>query len=87
MPQSVLSLIKIQASASAECEGIGSTFPLQDVSRVPAWTAPSPIPPGPSRLGGGDAGLSLQHFPAERIVWGLHAGSLGLPGLQLGMNV
>lgn len=44
MPQSVLSLMKIQASASAEDQGNGSTFPLRDVSHVPAQTAPSPIP-------------------------------------------
>jgi len=84
MPQSVLSLLKIQTTASAEGEG---RLPLQDTSHVPAWTAPSPIPPGPSQLGRADAGLSLQRFPAEHIVWGLHTGSLGLPGLQLGINI
>lgn len=70
MPQSVLSLMKIQTSASAEGEGNGSTFPFRDVSHVPAQTAPSPIPPGPSGLSGADASLSLQRFQPRALCGG-----------------
>lgn len=74
MPQSVLSLTKVQTSASAEGEGNRSTFPLRDTSHVPShptrplWAQRSALPP-------------------QSIVRGLHAGSLGLPGLQLTIKV
>lgn len=87
MTQSVLSLTRIQTSATVEGEGKGSAFPLQDTSHVPARTAPSLICPGPWQLRQVDAGLNLQRCPAERIVQRLHAGSRGRPRLQLGTNI
>lgn len=55
--------------------GSGAHFPLRDVSHVSAVTDPSLIPPSPSLL------------PAKYIVWGLHAGSLSLTGLQMRIHV